>query len=109
MQFRLSRPVDTGGTEREHLVAAWRVTGRRPKEFDGAEIPQAAQPLWEAFLELHHARAVGFAPEPISFSDLVAWQQATGVSLSPWEVSTIRELDRVALRSTATDDKDSAA
>lgn len=36
-------------------------------------------------------------PGPISYRDVLAWQQVSRIALTPWEVDTIMELDRAAL------------
>jgi hypothetical protein len=73
-------------------------------ESAGVELePEHVEPeLWdqggeilEIFWQLHAARGGGFGPNPISFSDLTAFQSLTGFRLSPWLVDQIRMLDNL--------------
>ena len=51
-----------------------------------------------AFEQLHAARpGGGFAIAAIPLTEVIAWQQAMGVRLTPWEVETLLYLDRAAL------------
>jgi hypothetical protein len=61
-------------------------------------VPPGCEPLWGAFAELSAARPTGGAGvAAITFSEVVAWQQAFGVKLTPWEIETLLALDRVAV------------
>lgn len=99
-QFALSKPTPDGLTQRDHLQAHARSTGEIPAELMLPEIPRGCVGLWNTFIELHNSRAnTGMGPTGISFSDLLAWQQLTGVTLSPWELETILRIDQVAVAS----------
>lgn len=51
------------------------------------------------FLTLHFARPEGgLGPSAIPISEVLAWQEAFHVQLTPWEIETILYLDRAALR-----------
>lgn len=39
----------------------------------------------------------GFGPAAIPLTEVMAWQKAMHVRLTPWEVETILHLDRTAL------------
>lgn len=55
-----------------------------------------------SFLDLHGARgAAGFGPAPITFADMAAYQTMHLVTFTPWEVSMLSALDRVALAAAA--------
>ena len=61
-------------------------------------------PVWMAFLELDAARgANGFGPNPLSYTEIDAWARLTGARLSAWEVSLLRDIDRVVIEKTARD------
>lgn len=61
-------------------------------------IPEQAQHLWDAFCQLSLGRMLGtFAPQPLSYSDILAWAMLYGVALTPWDVDVIRSLDATAL------------
>lgn len=51
-----------------------------------------------AFMDLHMSRpSGGFGAGAIPLSEVIAWQQAMNVRLTPWETETILHLDRAAL------------
>jgi hypothetical protein len=54
--------------------------------------------VWDTFIELHNARGGGMGPAPISWRDLLAWQEIRGVTLTPWEVDTVMAMDSVAMK-----------
>lgn len=75
-----------------------RQTGRLPDELQGPEIPPGVTALWMAYAELGGARGSGgFAGNPISHRDLVAYQELYGVRFTPWEAGTILALDRAVM------------
>ncbi len=50
--------------------------------------------LWNHFTMLHRARGGnGFAPNPISWSEMLAYVQLTRTAFDPWEVEALRLLD----------------
>lgn len=50
--------------------------------------------IWRWFSDLHFARAPGgFAPAPISYSEIAAYQAVTGEIMERWEVRAIRQVD----------------
>lgn len=54
--------------------------------------------ILSAFMDLHFSRpSGGFGPSAIPLSEVVSWQKAMRVRLTPWEVETILLIDRVAL------------
>ena len=54
--------------------------------------------LLKTFMDMHAARpSSGFGGlAAIPLSEVIAWQQALNVRLTPWEVETILHLDRAA-------------
>ena len=97
--FKLSIPDKDGVTERQHLEEVERQSGRTPLALQGTEFPELLGYVWTAFLLLNQGRGQGFnGPLPLSFQDMLAWQQLTNQHLLPWEVSTIKRLDAVYLR-----------
>jgi hypothetical protein len=53
--------------------------------------------IWEWFSDLHNARQVGFAANPISFQEIESFCRLTGALISPWELSVIRRIDQAVL------------
>lgn len=76
-------------------------------EHPDLELPEAhaAQYLIAYWQELGLCGASGFGPTPLTFLEIEAWQRSTALTLSPWEVLTIRRLssEYVAMLSKATD------
>jgi hypothetical protein len=97
--FRLGRRRPDGTTERDHLVAYQRATGKTPEDLHVPPLPLGTEQIWAAFGALSGARVPGFggASSPIVLSEIVAWQQLQGVELVPWEVDTILAIDRAAM------------
>lgn len=54
-------------------------------------MPEGAEYLWAMFVELKSAG-------PVTFSEMVAYQQMTGVRMSPVEVDVMRRLDEAMTR-----------
>lgn len=87
---------------REHLRRAWRATRRiDPMLAEAREpLPTAVAYLWDWFRDLRAstpAGSGGLVPDPISCTELEAWQRLTGQHLTPWEFDTVRAMDRVAI------------
>lgn len=93
-EFELSKPEKDGKTLRSHLEAVERAT-RKPMERLHKECPAHLVYLWHWFIDLSNARVPG---EPIGYKDIVAWQEITGITLTPWEAEVIRSLDISYLR-----------
>ncbi len=92
--MQLGKQLGGGGTLREHLQAGAAITGQADPRLAASPPPGTAQ-LWLAFCEC--ARPVGLAPGPIPATELEAWQRLSRVTLTPWEVDTLRAMDRAAL------------
>lgn len=58
-------------------------------------LPAPCKGLWEVFNQI--AGSVGnngFGRNPITWPDLLAWQQVTGTRLSAWEADTLIDMDQ---------------
>jgi hypothetical protein len=54
--------------------------------------------VWSYFSQLHNARTSnGFGANPISYSEISAWNDLTDSSITPFEVKIIKRLDIVYL------------
>jgi hypothetical protein len=97
--FRLGRRRPDGTTERDHLVAYQRATGKTPDELHVPPVPAGTQALWAAFCDLNAARlpSSNGAVSAIALSEIAAWQQLHGVELVSWEVDSILAIDQAAL------------
>ena len=94
-EFRLSRRMKDGSTERDHLLAAQRMLGRALLELESPPLPDWMLYLWGWFVELHQGRQAGFGASPLAWADMWAWASLTGRRMTPWEVHCIRAVDRV--------------
>jgi hypothetical protein len=102
--FHLGRKGPDGRPLREHLLAGWRQTGKKPDELDLPPLDPSLQPIWDAFLDLGRSRAPAMSGlAPITYSEILAWQQANRVDLTPWEVDTLRAVDAAAITALTAD------
>lgn len=94
--MRLHKRQPDGSTTLQHLQAAAVATGR----VDAAllrQVPRAGAALWDAFCEIASGRQSGMGPQPVPSTEIESWQRLSGVQLSPWEVDTLRMMDRAAV------------
>lgn len=81
---------------RAHLMNVWRQSGIKPPELDVPLLPIEAAHLWAWFNELSMRRTWSDrGPNPITWSDVLAWQQLTGKKPAPWEVQAMLSLDAI--------------
>jgi len=69
------------------LESVERQTGVRPEELDSVDVPDEAEYIWAWYWEMNRA-------ESLSFAEIEAWTRLTGIALSPWEVRTIKSMDK---------------
>ena len=68
------------------------------------ECPAEIIYIWNSWVELNGARASGgFAPNPISWTEIDGYCRVTRVDLLPWEARAIRAIDEVYLSTIAED------
>jgi hypothetical protein len=85
---------------RDHLLQVRKVTGRSPKGLIGPPFPDRYAPIWETFLSLHSGRSYSMGgPNPLSWSDIKAWDDLMRAGLKEWEVRAIKALDMIWLQS----------
>ncbi|MGP9819183.1 phage tail assembly chaperone [Salinarimonas sp. NSM] len=83
---------------RAHLEQVAKQTGKRPKDLEEPPVPPGMERVWGAFLDLASVRGGnGFAPLPIGWADIAAYDRLMERGLRPWEVAVIRRLDAAAL------------
>lgn len=51
--------------------------------------------VWNIFLRLNARRPAGFSIEPVSFGEIEAFTRLSGLTLSPFEVRLIEDLDNL--------------
>jgi len=63
---------------------------------DVPDIPRATEHVWVWYLDLHSERqSSGFAPQPLSSTQIIDWCTLTRRRLQPWEARAIKRLDVV--------------
>lgn len=87
--------MDDKSTQRDHLEKNQKLT-RRPNPKLQMKCPPAARHLWGYFCELSNAREAG---KSLTFSEIKAWSELTGITLDNYELQVIRLLDREFLAS----------
>ena len=92
--MRLGQRQSDGCTLREHLQAGSDATGRADPLLS-FELPACVSAIWQAFCDL--VRPVGMSAGAIPSVEIDAWQRLARVVLTPWEVDTLRAMDRAAL------------
>ncbi len=71
-------------------------------ELEGPPVPQCLEYLLTWFSDLSAARSSnGFSANPISYTEMQAWAELTGIRPTPFEVECLRALDRALLNSLA--------
>lgn len=61
---------------------------------DAPNIPAAGEMLWQWFLELCQGRrSNGFGPERFSWEDIRAWAELLRVTLTPYDILTLKSMD----------------
>lgn len=98
--MQLSQRQSDGQPLRVHLQAEARATGQ-PHPLLAARVPLPGQGLWDVYCDIASSRPAGLGPSVVPCSEYVAWQAITGVRLSPWEVDTLRAMDRAAVAALA--------
>jgi hypothetical protein len=91
-------------TESDHLAQVAKQLGKDVGEIeksnDFAPFPTIADFVWSNFMELHDDRTYGMnGPDGISYVSIKAWCDLTSVELTPWELTIIKSLDKIWLKS----------
>lgn len=61
--------------------------------------PKGGESLWSAYGQIGRSRPSGFGGiSAVSLSEIESWQRLYGVTLTPWEIDTIIEIDDVFVR-----------
>jgi hypothetical protein len=97
--MRLAERME-GGTRRQHLLALQAQSGITDPDLAVA-LPDEADSLWAAYIQLSAARPRGFGASGIPMGEIDAWQRLHGVRLTPWEVDTLSAMDAAALAAQA--------
>lgn len=66
--------------------------GRDPL-LDSVKVPQGFEYLWELFWQIRSGASTGFSGSAITWRDMQAYQDVTGVFLDGFEVEAIMAMD----------------
>lgn len=91
-------PKDGTGRIRDHLMSVWRQTGRKPKALQTPECPEELAYLWSHYCSIKRG-------QPLTWSELAAWSQMTGIRLRGWESETLMQIES-AVQKAMTHDND---
>lgn len=93
-EFELDTGQPDGSTLRQHSAAILKATGQVPEEYKSLPMPSVLQHIWPWFMELSRSRSSGgFGPNPVSYQEIRAWSELTGVRPDNIEVQCIQALD----------------
>lgn len=79
---------------RDHLEQVGKTTGKFDERLNKQPPPLFVY-LWTIFTELHNTRK---RDQSLSYCEIKAWSELSGISLTPEEVTTIKTLDNICLR-----------
>jgi hypothetical protein len=97
--FQLLKPGPDGVSVQMKLESVWEKTGKRPSALDGPEMPFQASHVWSYFREISEDRTSGgMRPSSLSWQDIKAWMDLTGITLEPLEIRLLRVIDRAWLQ-----------
>ncbi len=90
-------------TETDHLAQVAKQLGKElidvEQDIADSIFPDVASHLWATFIELHDGRTYGMSgPNPLSYDLIKAWCDLMSVDLSPWEITTIKSLDNIWIK-----------
>jgi hypothetical protein len=98
-EFGLSKRDDKGVTLRDHLLQVQKSLGRPPKGLVGPPFPDRYAHLWTMFIDLSSGRSYSSGgPNPLSWSDIKAWDDLMRAGLQEWEVRSVKALDLLWLK-----------
>jgi len=81
-------------TARQILTKHWKATGKKPRQLtDHGECPEGFDSLMDTFYRLCRQRPRAMGMDPISHTEIDAFQRLEGLSLRPWQVQAIEQID----------------
>lgn len=104
----LNRVRSDGSTKRELAENLVRQRGTWPADVpQEPPFPEGLRYLWRWYQSLSLGRgSSGFGgPNPLSFLEVAAWAQLTGVQIDRWELEIIKSIDVMYLASFADESK----
>lgn len=98
--MQLSKRQPDGDTLRGFLQWRAAASGHADPRLT-ARVPQGLTGLWDAYVELSAMRPAGMGASCIPGTEYESWQRLNGIRLTPWEVDTLKAMDRAALAASA--------
>ena len=96
-ELRLSDTDSNGASQREHLEAVERQTGKTPKELQNLlGLPEALREVWVWYKRLSNRRQSGMGINPITFMEMQAFFFLSGITPTPEEVKALEYFDNVS-------------
>lgn len=95
--MRLAQPEKGGKGTVGDTVAALAERGIRHHLDAGPDMPAAALPAWEWFLDLSRGRQTGMGLCPIAWEAIRAWADLRGITLTRLDLDLIRAFDAAFL------------
>jgi len=97
-ELALGAKQGDGVSLRHHLESIERQTGVKPEQLESLPFPETLEFNWLDFLELNRARTSnGYTANPISYTELDAWNRLTNKNITAQEINIIKQLDDVFL------------
>lgn len=106
-EVRLNQPQSDGASLQSHYRVYAEAEGIDPDDYvnqqrEADEFPERLIWLWETFIDLSGSRQLGASgPNPIAFSEMVAWGLLFAHEFTIWEVDALRSLDTAWLNAIA--------
>lgn len=94
-----------GASVNDHLAVIAKRRGKKVKREAPPPLPMQAERTWTAFVDLSGARQVGMTLQPITYSEIAAYQLVTRRRLTGWEVDQVRMLDDLYLKTVEEQEK----
>lgn len=95
-EFTLDSAQSDGSTLRQHAKVIQQATGEIPEEYQSLPFPSIIGYVWGWFIDLSRSRSSsGFGHNPLSYTEIQAWSQLTGVAPDTIEIQAIMALDLV--------------
>ena len=93
-EIRLGLRLKDGTRQGDHVLAEYRRDKVWPEGWEPVECAEEAKYLWSYFCKMSLRRTSnGFKPNPLSHSEVVAWQSRARIRLEVWEEEAIDALE----------------
>lgn len=97
-EFKLAQVQKDGSTYKDHLKLIEERSGKIQEELHYESIPNSCLHVWDWFLQLDSSRSSGMQVNPLTYSDMYAFFKLYNVEPEDWEITLLKQFDRVALK-----------